>query len=37
MLEINCKLVSGEIPKLWFSVVKTEFYSHHYNILHCLL
>ena len=37
MLEINCKLVSGEIGKLLFNVVKTEFYSLHYNILHCLL
>ena len=37
MLEINCKLVSGETLKILFSVVKTEFYSHHYNILHCLL
>ena len=36
-LLINRKLVSGEVRKLLFSVVKIEFNSRHYNVLHCLL
>ena len=34
---INRKLVSGEVQKLFFSVVKTEFNSRHYNIMHFFL
>ena len=34
---INGKLVSGEVRKLFFSVVKREFNSRHYNIMHFLL
>ena len=34
---INRKLVSGEVRKLFFSVVKREFNSRHYNIMHFLL
>ena len=37
MLEINRELVSGEVRKLLFSVVRREFNGRHYNILHCLL
>lgn len=31
------KLISREASKLLFSVVKREFNSRHYNIMHCLL
>ena len=34
---INRKLVSGEGRKRLFSVVRREFNSRHYNILHYLL
>ena len=34
---INRKLVSEEVGKLFFSVVKKEFNSRHYNIIHFLL
>lgn len=34
MLEINKKLVSREVCKLLFSVVKTAFNSQHFNVLH---
>ena len=34
MLEINKKLVSREVCKLLFSVIKTAFNSQHFNILH---
>ena len=36
-LLIYRKLVSGEVRKLFFSVVEIEFNSRHYNVLHCLL
>ena len=37
LLQMNWKLVSGEVHKLLFSVVKIEINSRHNNILHRLL
>ena len=37
MLEINLKLITREVCKLLFSVVKREFNSSHYSTVCCLL
>ena len=37
ILSSNQKLISGEVCNLLFSVVKREFNSRHYNILHFFL
>ena len=37
IFEINWKLVSGDVRKLSLNVVKREFNSRHYNVMHCLL